>query len=86
MEIKRIFRASQEEMSIFWEVVVLTILSKKVYLYMCPIPSGFRDRAISLHCSTVVSHEALRRATRRVLTRAAQCIDVDGGIFENVLY
>jgi hypothetical protein len=24
------------------------ILSKKVYTYMCPISSGFRDRAISL--------------------------------------
>jgi hypothetical protein len=53
---------------------------------MCPIPNGFRDRAISLHWSTVVHQDALRRATRHVLTRAAKCIDVDGGIFENVLY
>ena len=30
--------------------------------------------------------DALRRATRHVLTRVAKCIDVDGGIFENVLY
>jgi hypothetical protein len=29
---------------------------------------------------------ALTRATRHVLTRAAKCIDVDGGIFRNVLY
>jgi hypothetical protein len=28
--------------------------------------------------------EALRRATRHVVTRAAECIDVDGGIFKNV--
>jgi hypothetical protein len=47
-----------------------------MYMYMCPIPNGFRDTAISLY----------RRATRHVLTRAAKCIDVDGGIFENVLY
>jgi hypothetical protein len=52
------------------------IPSKKVYRYMCPIPNGFRDRAISLYT----------RATRHVLTRAAKCIDVDGGIFEIVLY
>jgi hypothetical protein len=40
-----------------WEVVVSVILSKKkVYMYMCPIPNGFRDRAISLY-STVYSHE-----------------------------
>jgi hypothetical protein len=49
---------------------------KKVYMCMCPIPNGFRDRAISLY----------RRATRHVLTRAAKCIDVDGGIFENILH
>jgi hypothetical protein len=39
---------------------------------MCPIPNGLRDTAISLY----------RRATRHVFTRAAKCIDVDGGIFE----
>jgi hypothetical protein len=32
------------------------------------------------------SQDALRRTTRHVLTRAAKCIDIDGGIFENVLY
>jgi hypothetical protein len=30
--------------------------------------------------------DAPRRATRLVLTRVAKCIDVDGGIFENVVY
>jgi hypothetical protein len=29
---------------------------------------------------------ALRRATRHVLTQVAKRIDVDGGIFENILY
>jgi hypothetical protein len=29
--------------------------------------------------------DELRRATRHVLTRVAKSIDVDGGIFENVL-
>jgi hypothetical protein len=28
---------------------VSVILSKKVYMYMCPIPNCFRDRAISLY-------------------------------------
>jgi hypothetical protein len=46
---------------------------------MCPIPNGFRDRDISTYSSL----DALRRATR--LTRVAKCIDVDGGIFENVI-
>jgi hypothetical protein len=62
---------SQEGRSVVREV----ILSKKVYTYMCPVPNGYRDRAISLY----------RRATRHVLTRVAKCIDLDGGIFENVL-
>jgi hypothetical protein len=43
-----IYRVPQEETSIFWEVTVSVILSKKLYVYMCPIPNGFRDRAISL--------------------------------------
>ena len=39
-------QVSQEERSIFWEVIVLVILSKNIYMNMCPIPNGFRDRAI----------------------------------------
>jgi hypothetical protein len=30
--------------------------------------------------------DAVRRATRHVLTEVAKCVDADGGIFENVLY
>jgi hypothetical protein len=63
---------SQEERLIFWEFIVWAILSKKAYMYMCPIPNGFRGSAISLY----------RRATRHVLSRVARCIDVDGGISE----
>ena len=37
---------SQEESSVFWEVIVSVILSKKLYMNMCPIPNGFRYRAI----------------------------------------
>jgi hypothetical protein len=36
-----IYRVSQEERSIFWEVIVSVILSKKLYMHMCPIPNGF---------------------------------------------
>jgi hypothetical protein len=36
------------------------------------------------HCT--VHCTLYRRATRHVLTRVAKYIDVDGGIFENVLY
>jgi len=40
-----IYRVSKEERSIFWEVIVSVMLSKNVYMNMCPIPNGFRDRA-----------------------------------------
>jgi hypothetical protein len=39
-------QVSQEERIILWEVTVSVILSKKLYMNMCPIPNGFRDRAI----------------------------------------
>jgi hypothetical protein len=43
---------SQEERSVFWEVILQVILSKKkVCMYMCPIPNGFQDIAISLYSS-----------------------------------
>jgi hypothetical protein len=44
-----LYRMSQDERSILWEVIISVILSKKVYMYTCPIPNGFRDRAISLY-------------------------------------
>jgi hypothetical protein len=53
---------------------------------MCPIPNGFRDRAMDDIALIKKRQDALRRATRHVLTRVAKCVDVDGGIFENVLY
>jgi hypothetical protein len=45
------YRVSQEERSIFWEVIVSVILSRKLYMYMCIIPNRFRDTAISLYSS-----------------------------------
>jgi predicted transport protein len=51
----------QEKRSIFWEVIVSVILSKKVYIYMCPIQNGFRDRAISLYTSKTVDKKEILR-------------------------
>ena len=42
-------QVSQKERSIFWEVIVSVILSKNVYMNMCPILNGFRDRGIFLY-------------------------------------
>jgi hypothetical protein len=37
----RIYKASQEKRTMFWEVIVSAILTKKLYMNMCPIPNGF---------------------------------------------
>jgi hypothetical protein len=47
--IYKLYRMSQEEISVFLKVIVSVILNKKVCTYMRRIPSGFRDRAISLY-------------------------------------
>jgi hypothetical protein len=52
---------SQEERSIFWEAIVSDLLSKKVYMYMCPIPNGFRATAISLYSSKIVDKKVILR-------------------------
>jgi hypothetical protein len=45
---------------------------------MCPIPNGFRNRAMNVIARIKESQDALRRATRHVLKRVAKCFDVDG--------
>jgi hypothetical protein len=70
---RSVYRVSQEERSLFWEVIVLVILSKNMRMYISPIPTGFRDSTL------------YRSATRHVLTLAAKCIDVGGGIFEKYI-
>jgi hypothetical protein len=51
----------QEERSIFWEVIVSVILSKKVYIYTFPILNGFRNRGISLYSSKIVDKKEILR-------------------------
>jgi hypothetical protein len=53
---------------------------------MCPVLNGFRDRVTFLYISLDVRQDALRRATRHVLTRLAKCIEVDVEFVENILY
>jgi hypothetical protein len=43
------------------------------------------DRIMDAVAHRKERQDELRRATRHVLTRVSKCIDVDGGIFENVL-
>jgi hypothetical protein len=59
--------------------------SKKKYIFTC---TCVLFRTVSetelFHCA--VHCTLYRRATRPVLTRGSKCIDVDGGIFENLLH
>jgi hypothetical protein len=77
---------SLEERSIFWEVIVSVILSKQ-FICTCVV-FGTVSEIELFHVIARIKErqDALRRATHHVLTRAAKCIDVDGGIIENVLY
>jgi hypothetical protein len=43
------------------------------------------DRIMDAIARIKERQDELRRATHHVLTRVAKCIDVDGGIFENLL-
>jgi hypothetical protein len=45
---------SHEERSVFWEVIVSVILSKTVYMYLCPLRNGSRDTALSLYSCKIV--------------------------------
>jgi hypothetical protein len=49
---------SQEERSIFWELIVSAIPSKKVYMNMYLIPNDFGDRVISLYSSKIADNAA----------------------------
>jgi hypothetical protein len=54
-----IYRVLQEERSISWEAIVSVILSKKFYMYMCPIPNGFRHAAVSVYGSKIVDKRGI---------------------------
>jgi hypothetical protein len=55
-------QVSQEGRSIFWEVIVSVILSKKVYMYMCPIPNRVRGGAVSLYSYRIVRKKEILRS------------------------
>jgi hypothetical protein len=47
--------AVQEERLIFWEVTITVIVNKKVYMHVCPVFNAFRDRAIPLYASAILT-------------------------------
>jgi hypothetical protein len=81
-KVKKVHRVSQVERSIFWEVIVSVILNKKC-ICTCALFRTVSEIEL-FHCT--VHCTLYRRATRHVPTRVAKCIDVDGGILENVLH
>jgi hypothetical protein len=58
----KLYRMSQEEKSVFWEVIVSAILSKSVYMYMCPTVSEIELFHCTVHCTheqhAMSSHES----------------------------
>jgi len=66
-----IYRVSQEERSIFWEVIVSVILSKNIYM-MSPIPNGFWDRVIWMYNRKIVDKKEILRV-RTVSNTGVYC-------------
>ena len=68
-----VYRVSQEERSIFWEVIVSVILSKNVYMNMFPIPNGFRDRVLWMYNRKIVDKKEMLRV-RSVSNTGIYCL------------
>jgi hypothetical protein len=78
---------SQEERTIFWEVIVSVIISKKLYMNMCPIPNSFRDRPILVVWlgSPVLSFPpALLREGRSVFWEVIVSVILNKKLYKNV--
>jgi hypothetical protein len=72
-----------------------------VHFYAQPVLQLHMEHALVIYCAALDAlccqvrrtdggpvqkpQDALRRATRHVLTRVTKCTDVDGGIIKNVL-
>jgi hypothetical protein len=58
----------------------------KVYRRKVDTRDALPDHVVNIIARIKERRGLLRRATRHIITRVAKCIDVDGGIFESVLY
>jgi hypothetical protein len=58
----------------------------KLYRRKVDTRDALPDHVVNIIARIKERRSLLRRATRHVITRVAKCIDVDGGIFESVLY
>jgi hypothetical protein len=62
--VSSLYRVSQEERSIFCEVIISAILRKSVYMNMCPIPNGFRYLAPIVSFPPTAMRHWLKRVNR----------------------
>jgi hypothetical protein len=61
-------------------------MKSKVYRTKVDTQDELPDLIMDVIANIKKRPDALRRAARYVLTRVAKCIDINDGIFENVLY
>jgi hypothetical protein len=62
------------------------LMKSEVYITKVDTRDELLDHIMDVIARIKERQNALRQATRHVLSRAAKCIDVGFGIFENVLY
>ena len=61
-------------------------MNSKVYRTKADTRDELLGHIMNVTASIKEGQDALRRATCHILALVAKCIDVDGGIFENVLH
>jgi hypothetical protein len=67
------YRMSEKEKPEFLELTVSMILSKKEYMFLCPIQNSFRDRVISLCSSTLYTVQMKNMVCFNVSCRVHSC-------------
>jgi hypothetical protein len=76
-----LYRVSQEERLIFWEVIVSVIPRKKLYMYVCPIPNGFRNIDVSLCSILDLAPDIVHLSRMRIgVKRQLAVVTVDSSI------
>jgi hypothetical protein len=79
------YKVSQAERSIFWEVTVSVTLSK-ICISTCVLFQMVSEIEL-FHCTAVWMYVKLHSEKQHAIySRVAKCTDVDGRIFENVIY
>jgi hypothetical protein len=69
------YRVSQEERSLFQEVIVSVIRSRRLYMYPRPVTNGFQHRAVSAYISKTFDRKEILRIVSNAVTCSSEKVD-----------